>query len=318
MQLSWVTCLCPPHLPSIGRRSSPCVAPRPKQERLPPTPPAPCPALPPVMDAHPSRKLVKKARGPPISFHNNLRNHSLQRAPSAPTYPSFHAQRTADPAQAARALARDDAPQPEPSPPLRRQTSNPAISLSAPSAASSSHSLRTTPELVGAPFDAAAINKSISATIATQRPPLAHAHSRPSDHHAPPQHPKKKPAKSPKLRQSASFTLARKMNDTITPPRSDGGTKSPRQRYSDEADAAHSKNRKSDAGKKKGAFSSFMNSMLGSPRRPTISTPTNPMHVTHVSIDNETGEFTVRAPPSPLRVLLCSLTPSPPLPSSLR
>ncbi|KAJ4298942.1 signal transducing kinase of the PAK [Kalmusia sp. IMI 367209] len=83
------------------------------------------------------------------------------------------------------------------------------------------------------------------------------------------------------------------MNDTITPPRSDGGTKSPRQRYSDEADASNaSKNRKSDGGKKKGAFSSFMNSMLGSPRRPTISTPTNPMHVTHVSIDNETGEFT--------------------------
>jgi hypothetical protein len=34
--------------------------------------------------------------------------------------------------------------------------------------------------------------------------------------------------------------------------------------------------------------------MLGSPRRPTISTPTNPMHVTHVSIDNETGDYTVR------------------------
>jgi hypothetical protein len=40
-----------------------------------------------------------------------------------------------------------------------------------------------------------------------------------------------------------------------------------------------------------------MSSMLGSPRRPTISTPTNPMHVTHVSIDNQTGEFTVRGLP---------------------
>ncbi|KAL5386240.1 hypothetical protein DPSP01_004321 [Paraphaeosphaeria sporulosa] len=245
------------------------------------------------MDAHPSRKLVKKAKGPPISF-NNVRNHSLQRAPSAPTYPSFHAQRTADPAAAPFALALAGEAQPSPSPPLlRRQTSNPAISLTRPAAsgASSSHSLRTTPELVGAPFDAAAINKSISATIATQRPPLAHQPSSRAADHPPPQS-KKKPGKSPKLRQSASFTLARRMNDTITPPRSDGGTKSPRQRYSDEADAAHSKNRKSDGGKKKGAFSSFMNSMLGSPRRPTISTPTNPMHVTHVSIDNETGEFT--------------------------
>ncbi|KAL5387242.1 hypothetical protein PMIN06_009370 [Paraphaeosphaeria minitans] len=255
-----------------------------------------------TMDTHPSRKLVKKPKGPPISF-NNLRNHSLQRAPSAPTYPSFHAQRTADAVAAPFALAGEA--QPSPSPPLlRRQTSNPAISLRRPaaSAASSSHSLRTTPELVGAPFDAAAINKSITATIATQRTPLApQLSSRAPDHPPPPQPqpqpqpqppPKKKPGKSPKLRQSASFTLARRMNDTITPPRSDGGTKSPRQRYSDEADAAHSKNRKSDGGKKKGAFSTFMNSVLGSPRRPTISTPTNPMHVTHVSIDNETGEFT--------------------------
>ncbi|KAF1995372.1 Pkinase-domain-containing protein, partial [Amniculicola lignicola CBS 123094] len=105
-------------------------------------------------------------------------------------------------------------------------------------------------------------------------------------------------AKSPKLlRQSASFTaLARSTMDTITPPRSDrsDGHQSPRQRYSDDTDTT-AKNRKSDGGKKKGTFSSFMNSMLGSPRRPTISTPTNPMHVTHVSIDNVTGEFTVRA-----------------------
>ena len=75
-----------------------------------------------------------------------------------------------------------------------------------------------------------------------------------------------------------------------TPP---SGAKSPaRNRYSDEGETA--KKRRSDGGKKKGTFSAFMSNMLGSPRRPTISTPTNPMHVTHVSIDNETGEFTVR------------------------
>ncbi|KAJ4407914.1 signal transducing kinase of the PAK [Didymella pomorum] len=91
--------------------------------------------------------------------------------------------------------------------------------------------------------------------------------------------------KSPRLRQSTSFQqLARKMD---TPP---SGTKSPRNRYSDEGDGVKRGNRES--GKKKSTFSSFMSNMLGSPRRPTISTPTNPMHVTHVSIDNETGEFT--------------------------
>jgi p21-activated kinase 1 len=75
-----------------------------------------------------------------------------------------------------------------------------------------------------------------------------------------------------------------------TPP---SGTKSPRNRYSDEGDAT--KKRYSGGAKKKGStFSNFMSSLVSSPRRPTISTPTNPMHVTHVSIDNETGEFTVR------------------------
>ncbi|KAF1925962.1 Pkinase-domain-containing protein, partial [Didymella exigua CBS 183.55] len=91
--------------------------------------------------------------------------------------------------------------------------------------------------------------------------------------------------KSPRLRQSTSFQqLARKME---TPP---SGTKSPRNRYSDDGDGL--KGRARDSGKKKSTFSAFMSNMLGSPRRPTISTPTNPMHVTHVSIDNETGEFT--------------------------
>ncbi|KAJ4333755.1 signal transducing kinase of the PAK [Ascochyta clinopodiicola] len=91
--------------------------------------------------------------------------------------------------------------------------------------------------------------------------------------------------KPPRLRQSTSFQqLARRME---SPP---SGTKSPRNRYSDEGDGP--KSRKPDASKKKGTFSTFMSNMLGSQRRPTISTPTNPMHVTHVSIDNETGEFT--------------------------
>jgi len=283
--------------------------------------------------AHPPpRKLLKKSKGPPISFNN--RQHQLQRAPSAPTYPSFHRSaerlpsldRNQSPAAAAAAAAA--APSPSSSQPaLRRQISNPLFASALPSsgAASSSsahhhpqassaapsqhsNSLRTTPELVGQPFDAAAINRSIHQAIATQRPsPPSHTLT------ADPAPQSKKTTSStrpPKLRQSASFTLARKMNDTITPPRSDADTKSPRQRYSDEADT--SKNRKSDGGKKKSTFSSFVKDMLGSPRRPTISTPTNPMHVTHVSIDNETGEYTVRGtswapPPVPAQPspLLC-------------
>jgi hypothetical protein len=63
---------------------------------------------------------------------------------------------------------------------------------------------------------------------------------------------------------------------------------SPRQRYSDEA---------RPDGKKKSMFANLLNGVKSNPRRPTISTPSNPMHVTHVGIDNETGKFTVRTPP---------------------
>ncbi|RPB20937.1 Pkinase-domain-containing protein [Terfezia boudieri ATCC MYA-4762] len=44
--------------------------------------------------------------------------------------------------------------------------------------------------------------------------------------------------------------------------------------------------------RKKTGFSNFMNSMLGSPRRVEISSPSNPVHVTHVGFNFVTGEFT--------------------------
>lgn len=66
----------------------------------------------------------------------------------------------------------------------------------------------------------------------------------------------------------------------------ESGTRSPRQRYSDEA-------RETNKLKKKSGFSSFMNNLVGTPRKPTISAPENPVHVTHVGYDQNTGEFTV-------------------------
>jgi hypothetical protein len=41
-----------------------------------------------------------------------------------------------------------------------------------------------------------------------------------------------------------------------------------------------------------------MNNLVGTPRKPTISAPENPVHVTHVGYDQNTGEFTVRPPHS--------------------
>jgi p21-activated kinase 1 len=146
----------------------------------------------------------------------------------------------------------------------------------------SASSFALPPASVGAPFTATAVEEALANNPAGTRRPAGpqHAYTDQPTKYA-----------SPKLRQSSSFTaLARTKMDT--PP----GTKSPRSntnRYSDETGEA-SKKRHSGGGKKKGTFSSFMSNLVSSPRRPTISTPTNPMHVTHVSIDNETGEFTVR------------------------
>ncbi|KAL9026842.1 MAG: hypothetical protein Q9196_004552 [Gyalolechia fulgens] len=88
---------------------------------------------------------------------------------------------------------------------------------------------------------------------------------------------------SPQLRQSASFSTVDRSVD-ITPPRSDT-VSTPSKRYSDGGKTA--------PWRKKGGLSGFMNSVLGSPRTVKISAPGNPVHVTHVGFDNETGKFTV-------------------------
>ena len=95
---------------------------------------------------------------------------------------------------------------------------------------------------------------------------------------------------SPSLRQSASFSMAeRSANPT---PQDSETTSTSSKRYSDEANGGKS----STPWKKKSGISSFIGSVLGSPRSNSvkISAPENPVHVTHVGFDNETGQFTVR------------------------
>lgn len=92
---------------------------------------------------------------------------------------------------------------------------------------------------------------------------------------------------NPTSRLSQSLAAAGRRMEEIQP-RGDLATRSPRQRYSDEA-------RESNKLKKKSGFSSFMNNLVGTPRKPTISAPENPVHVTHVGYDSSTGEFTVCA-----------------------
>lgn len=85
------------------------------------------------------------------------------------------------------------------------------------------------------------------------------------------------------LVQSLAAT-GRQMED-IPQRRGDPGVKSPGARYSDEP--------KEGRTRKKTGFSSFMNNLVGAPKKPMISAPENPVHVTHVGYDQETGEFTV-------------------------
>lgn len=76
--------------------------------------------------------------------------------------------------------------------------------------------------------------------------------------------------------------------DDLTASRGEpSGMRSPRQRYSDES------GKEGKFLKKKSGFSSMISSLVGTPRKPTISAPENPVHVTHVGYDQETGEFTV-------------------------
>jgi hypothetical protein len=122
---------------------------------------------------------------------------------------------------------------------------------------------------------------------------LASAFDEQHSHRPAPQHSSSTFSVSKATRERASSRLdkalvaaGRRMED-LNARGGDSGARSPRQRYSDEA-------RETNKLKKKSGFSSFMNNLVGTPRKPTISAPENPVHVTHVGYDQQTGEFTVR------------------------
>ena len=142
-------------------------------------------------------------------------------------------------------------------------------------------------DLIGAPFDGAAILNRIEATkTATPSqaaprqnvpPPLVKAGTDPR-------------IASPRLRTSTSFSnmdpsIAEKVQGGRQA--SDGASAGPK-RFSDEA-----KEGRTGVLRKKSGFSGFMNSLVGSPKKPVISAPENPVWVTHVGYDSVTGQFTV-------------------------
>ncbi|KAM0218224.1 hypothetical protein ACHAPA_002308 [Fusarium lateritium] len=139
-------------------------------------------------------------------------------------------------------------------------------------------------DLIGAPFDGAAIlNRIQSIKIPSPKAPARHF---------PPQivkSPTESRLASPALRTSTSFSaMDSSLNEKGLGPRvtTDGPSGNPK-RYSDDG-----RDFKPSVLRKKSGFSGFMNSLVGSPKKPVISAPENPVHVTHVGYDSSTGQFT--------------------------
>ncbi|KAF1829512.1 Pkinase-domain-containing protein [Decorospora gaudefroyi] len=244
-----------------------------------------------------SRRLTKRERlPPPVAYLNNKQastitststgssssssahSSTLKRAPSAASYFAGHSQAGLGAASCPPASSLRRSPSLTP---VHEQQKHAHADYPSSSPSSVAY---LPPAAAGQPFhaiveEALHASASTSNSSAPRRPPgPPHSHT---DHQPAPA---AAAAAARYLRQSRSFTT----NMDTTPPTT--GT-SKANRYSDgSGDGA--KKRLSGGAKKKGTFSTFVSSMLGSPRRPTISTPTNPMHVTHVSIDNQTGEFT--------------------------
>ncbi|KAL1970014.1 hypothetical protein VTN77DRAFT_6419 [Rasamsonia byssochlamydoides] len=222
------------------------------------------------------------------SLKSQQSNPSLKRHPSAPVYPRSHAAagsrehlRTRSNAygSSSSSLEQNSA---GPSPVLANSEFNSSQSRH-PYTGRVSVTNRSSDELIGAPFDARGMLNVLEETISPaqqqqpqqkesvfRRPPLPHSHHTTPD-----------PRTAQTLRQSTSFTALNSRMDTALPQIQDAA---PSKRNSDEGNTTKTR--------KKSGFSNFVNSMLGSPRSIKISAPENPVHVTHVGYDNQTGQFT--------------------------
>ena len=100
---------------------------------------------------------------------------------------------------------------------------------------------------------------------------------------------------TPSLRQSSSFSSSDERFGRARAGSESAYNAPVSKRYSDDANGARSP----APWKKKSGISSFIGSVLGSPRTNSvkISAPENPVHVTHVGFDNATGQFTVSLRP---------------------
>ncbi|KAI1437120.1 hypothetical protein GGR50DRAFT_142756 [Xylaria sp. CBS 124048] len=94
---------------------------------------------------------------------------------------------------------------------------------------------------------------------------------------------------SPSLRRSASFTATNAtMSEKSQAARINDAPVNPSKRYSDDSREPKGPG----VLRKKSGFSGLMSTLVGSQKKPIISAPENPVHVTHVGYDSATGQFT--------------------------
>ncbi|KAK5661974.1 hypothetical protein OQA88_10085 [Cercophora sp. LCS_1] len=156
-------------------------------------------------------------------------------------------------------------------------------------------STKTSDELIGAPFDGTAILNRIEATKSPVPSPV------PREPQAP-QYLPLRPAptsSSPRVMGPPPLPQTNKTNSfpTTASEHSALGEKPAvhkmesipaSKRFSDETKDS----KMPGMLRKKSGFSGFMTSLVGSPKKPQISAPENPVHVTHVGYDSSTGQFT--------------------------
>ncbi|KND88170.1 Serine/threonine-protein kinase MST20 [Tolypocladium ophioglossoides CBS 100239] len=146
-------------------------------------------------------------------------------------------------------------------------------------------SQKASDDFIGAPFDGAAILSRIEATKISS--PQASVQRQ----NAPPPLLKSSTDSRlavPALRSSVSFSnMDPSISEKVVGGRMAESQVTSPKRYSDEA-----KESKPAMLRKKSGFSAIVNSLVGSQKKPVISAPENPVHVTHVGYDSSTGQFT--------------------------
>lgn len=200
---------------------------------------------------------------------NSSSSRNLRRAPSAP------------PVRSTASNASSGSPRPHPSSFQQRTNASPDLA-SARFRLSDPNQSRGNEDLIGAPFDGTSILNHIEAiklgSHIQQPPSLVKAATDPR-------------FTRPSPTTSPSYAAMDQALEKPQPGRVSDSLMSPK-RFSDETKEA-----KPTTSRKKSGFSGFVNSLVGSQKKPVISAPENPVHVTHVGYDSTTGQFTV----SPIR-----------------